>query len=99
MTLDPSVEVPELDKPIEVKSSVKSDVTYQTLRVFLLGALAFGAGQFVHSELVMATVIPVAALVAGFLATWLIGIHKLLDTHSKLKAMASWLPDRLARLK
>lgn len=86
-------------EPIEVKASVTSEATAQTLRVFLLGLFAFGAGQFVHSELVLATIIPVAALTAGFVATWLVGMKKLFDTHVKLKAMATWLPDQIAKIK
>lgn len=98
VTID-NIPVTPPPEPIGVKANVTTDVTAQTLRVFLLGFFAFGAGQFVHSELVLATIIPVAALIAGFVATYIVGLKKLFDTHTKLKVMASWLPDRFAKLR
>lgn len=92
MTDDPA-------KPIVVRESPAKEISAQTVRVFLLGAFAMGAGYFIRSEMVLAAVVPVLTLVAGFVATYVVGLLKFLKDWRARLAMAKQLPDNVAKLK
>lgn len=86
-------------KPIVVRESPAKEISAQTVRVFLLGAFAMGAGYFIRSEMVMAAVVPALTLFAGFIATYVVGLLKFLKDWRARLTMAKHLPDDVARTK
>jgi uncharacterized membrane protein len=90
---------PEAEPPVVVRKSPSKEITEQTARVFLLGAFAFGAGFIIKSDVVLAAVVPVLAMLAGFVATYIVGIVKFLRDHRKLRFLAERADDDLAQVK
>lgn len=86
----------ETTPPIVVRESAAKDVANSTLRTILIAGFAIGASQFIESEVVLATIVAVGAMIAGFVATYLVGIHKLLQNHRKLRFLAHRAPDDVA---
>ncbi len=86
-------------KPIVVRESPAKEITAQTVRVFLLGAFAMGAGVFIRSEMVLAALMPVLGLLAGFLAVYVAGLLKFLKDWRARLTMAKSLPDELVKVK
>jgi len=85
--------------PIVVRENPAKEISAQAVRVFLLGAFAMGAGYFIRSEMVMAAVVPALTMLAGFLATYLVGLLKFLKDWRARLTMAKALPDSVARTK
>ncbi len=88
----------ETTPPIVVRESPARDVANSTLRTVLVAGFAIGASQFIQSEVVMTAVVAVGAMIAGAVATYLVGIHKLLQNHRKLRLLAKQAPDELAQV-
>ena len=89
----------ETTPPIVVRESAAQDVANSTLRTVITAGLAVGASQVVKSEAAMVAVVAAGALIAGSVASYLVGIHRLLQQHRKLRFLAKQVPDSVAVLK
>lgn len=90
---------PQTPAPIVVRDSPAKEITAQSVRVLLLAGFSIGASHFVTSEVAMAAVIPAAAMLAGFVATYVVGLLKLLKDHRQRRLMAKALPNDVATVK
>lgn len=89
----------EAPEPIVVRKSPFKEISESALRAALMAAFAIAAGQFIRSDIVMGTVTPLLISVAGFVATWLFALQKLLKDHWQRRHMARMLPDDVATVK
>lgn len=86
-------------EPIVVRDNPAKEITAQSVRVLLLAGFAVGASQFIQSEVAMVAVMGAATMAAGFLATYVVGLLKLLKDHRQRRRMARALPDTQAVVK
>lgn len=90
---------PQTPAPIVVRDSPAKEITVQSVRVVLLAAFAVGASQFIQSEVAMVAVMGAGTMLAGFVATYVVGLLKLLKDHRQRRLMAKALPNAVATVK
>lgn len=78
--------------PITVKATAAPIITSQTFQVLVVAGCAFLADRLMHSDVAIAAVVPVGALVA----TWAWSLLHRLHSWRALRFLAARAPDTVA---
>lgn len=86
------------DDPIIVNSSAAPAVTMESIKATVLGAVIFGVDHFVRYESTSVALAPIAAVVAGMITAFGMGVWTRLRTNKKLIALANSVSDEIAKV-
>lgn len=80
--------------PISVTASGTKVISKETFKILFVAGFAYGASQFVHSDIALAAFIPAG----GVLAVWGYAVYERVHHWKVVKYLADLVPDEVAKV-